>query len=223
MNFDDLKDQLTEQFGQVWAKIQDSSTFIALKERYENLTPPMQKTVVAASAAVAILTILSFPYGTLTESSTQLTEFEDKRGLIREMLKVSREVSQVPQLNGAMDVGALQGMIESELTRMQLLPEQIISQQATDAAGSLIPKNLISGAFSLQLSKLNLKQIIDVGYYLQAVAPNIKLEDMKLDANASDNKYFDVVFKLVAFTVPKAQEPEPEVAPGKAPKRKGSN
>ncbi|MGE3759157.1 MAG: hypothetical protein AB7H97_15445 [Pseudobdellovibrionaceae bacterium] len=219
MSLDDLKDQ----FQQIWARIQDSSIYINLKEKYDNLTPSVQKVVAATVVVLGLLIILSFPYGTLSESSTFLTEFEDRRNLIRELRKASREFGQIPQINGAMEIGNIQSMIQGELTRIQLLPEQVVSQQSAEASGSLIPKNLLAGAFQVQLSKLNFKQIVDIGTYLQNLAPNIKLEDLEMDFNKMDPKYFDVVYKLTSFTVPKVEEPEPEPPSKSKGRKRGSD
>lgn len=221
MNLDDIKDQLNDQFQQLWAKIQDNSTYIRLKEKYDNLSPNGQKLTLFGAGMVVVLVALSIPYGTLTQSSTYMTEFEEKRALIRELMKVSREAGQTPQMPGAIEIGQAQGMIQEELTRQQLLPEQIVSTQGIEVSKSLIPQNVLSGALEVQLAKLNIQQISNIAFFLQSMAPNLKLEAMSLIANTTDPRYFNANFRIVGFNVPKLPEPEPEAKPSR-PKRGGS-
>ena len=61
----------------------------------------------------------------------------------------------------------------------------------------------------VNLAKLNLNQILDLGHRFQSINPSVKLKDLIITANHEDGRYFDVVYKLVALAVPAA----PEVAP----------
>ena len=76
------------------------------------------------------------------------------------------------------------------------------------------------GALNVSLNQLNLKQVIDVGYQLQALAPSLKILDIDLKANATDSRYLDVIFKLVSLKVPVLPPPEPE--PVSANPKKGN-
>jgi hypothetical protein len=85
----------------------------------------------------------------------------------------------------------------------------------------LIPGNLSQGALTVTLAQLNLRQIVDLGHALQSLSPSVKMTDLKMEANAKDARYFDVVYKLVMLAVPsQANEAEPE-APPPPPKKRG--
>lgn len=221
MNLDDLKDRLASESRQTWERIQESDSFNQLRDRYENMSPSMQKlTVVAGSAAVALF-ILSVPYGNLTTSTEYVSEFEGKRMTIRELLKVSRESSEVPEIPQAPPMSMLRSTIENQIKSANLLPEQIKGTQESENNSNLIPKNLTEGLMQVSLAKLNLRQVLDLGHQFQSISPSVKMKDMILTANREDARYFDVVYKLVALAVPAPPEVAPE--PPSPPRNRRNN
>lgn len=219
MNLEDLKDRIASDAQQTWERIQDSAAFNQLRDRYENMSPSMQKiTVVAISAAVTLF-VLSFPYGSLNQSKEYVAEFESKRSTIRELLKVSRESSEVPEIPAAPPASSLQATIENQIRSANLLPEQIKGIQIMDNNSTLIPKNLTESLVQVSLAKLNIRQILDLGYQIQSISPSAKMKDMVLNANREDTRYFDVVFRLVTLAVP--APPEPAAEPPPPPGRRG--
>ncbi|MGZ3771235.1 MAG: hypothetical protein ACXVCP_13130 [Bdellovibrio sp.] len=215
MNFDDLKDRLITDAGVTWERIQESGAYNQLRDRYENLTPPMQKmTVVGVSALVALI-LLSFPYSHFTTSNEYVGDFENKRMTIRELLKVSRESAEVPQIPQAPSVESIRSSVDNQIKAANLLPEQIKGTEILGSDSKVIPKNLTEGVVQVRLAKLNLRQVLDLGYQFQSISPSVKLKDMSMSANHEDARYFDVTYKLVALAVPAA----PEVAPEPPPSR----
>jgi hypothetical protein len=86
------------------------------------------------------------------------------------------------------------------------LPEQIKGANASASKSQLIPDNLLEGALEVRLAKLNIRQIVDLGYKFQNVSPSVKMKDLVISANLEDNRYFDVIYQLVALAVPAPQE-----------------
>ena len=207
--FDDLKERFVTEGKAAWERIQESSTFNQLKDRYDNMTPSMQKLSIVGASTVVALIILSVPYGYYSASQTNVADFEGKRMTIRELLKVTRESSDVPQIPQAPPMGSLQGIIDSQIQSSHLLPEQIKGTQTISNNSKLIPTALTEGMMEVNLAKLNLNQILDLGHRFQSINPSVKLKDLIITANHEDGRYFDVVYKLVALAVPAA----PEVAP----------
>lgn len=227
MNLDDLKDKFASEGRAAWERIQESDSYNQLRDRYENLTPSMQKMSLLAGVAVVVLIILSFPYGNLTQSSDSVTEFEGKRMTIRELLKVSRESADVPNIPQAPSLDMLRASIDNQIKMANLLPEQIKGTAEERNTSPLMPANLTQGALSIKLAKLNLRQVMDLGYKFQSINPSVKMKDMFITANRADTRYFDVVYKLVALAVPAVAEPPPMEEPptkGKTrAKKKGSD
>ncbi|WP_413587289.1 hypothetical protein [Bdellovibrio sp. HCB274] len=217
MNLEDVKDRLSSEFRATWDRIQESGAYNQMRDRYENMTPSMQKLTIYGGIALATLMVLSIPYGYFSGSSEAVGEFEGKRMTIRELLKVSREASEVPAIPQAPSMDAIRGTVDNMIQAAHLLPEQIKGTQSTGGSG-LIPTNLSEGGLQISLAKLNLRQIVDLGYKFSNISPSVKMADMSMTANREDNRYFDVVYKLVALAVPAppviAAEPEPPAKKG---------
>lgn len=221
MNLDDLKDRISTEARATWDRIQESAAYNQMRDRYENMTPSMQKLTFYGGIAVATLIVLSIPYGYFSGSTDAVGEFEGKRMTIRELLKVSREASEVPAIPPAPSIDSLRSTVDSMIHSANLLPEQIKGTQSTTSS-AMIPANLSEGGLQITLAKLNLRQVVDLGYKFSNISPSVKMSDLTMTANREDNRYFDVVYKLVALAVPAAPviATEPE-APKKGFSRGG--
>lgn len=215
MNFDDLRDRLISDARSTWDRIQESGAYNQLRDRYENLTPPMQKLAIVGTATLVAFIILSIPYSHFTASSEYVGDFENKRMTIRELLKVSRESAEVPQIPQAPPIDSIRSNIENQIKSANLLPEQIKGTEVVDSDSKSIPKNLTEGTVKVSLAKLNLRQVLDLGHQFQSISSSVKLKDLAMNANREDARYFDVTYKLVALAVPAA----PEIAPEPPPSR----
>lgn len=204
MNFDDIKDNLKSQWGQTWSRIEESSFYNQMKDRFENLSPAHQKLTLMGAGALLAFLVISIPWSYYSTSTENVTLYEDKRSLIRELLKVTRESSEVPDLPPAPPAEVLRNNVENQLRMANLLPEQLKGIEVVAAESQLIPRALLEGGLKISLAKLNLRQIIDIGYNLQAISPSVKMNEMRITANSEDPLYFDVNFKLVTLAVPHA-------------------
>lgn len=222
MNFDDLKDKLISDARLTWDRIQESGAYNQLRDRYENLTPPMQKLTLVGSVALIAFLILSMPYSHFSSSNEYVGDFENKRMTIRELLKVSRESADVPQIPQAPSIDIIRSNIENQIKTANLLPEQIKGTEVLASESKAIPKNLTEGLMQVSLAKLNLRQILDLGYQFQSISPSVKLKDLTMNANREDSRYFDVTYKLVALAVPAAPEIAPE-PPARGTRKRNTN
>lgn len=214
MNFDDIKDNLKSQLGQTWSRVEDSSFYNQMRDRFENLTPTNQRLTLMGMGALLALIIISIPYSYYSSSTDYVSTFEEKRGLIRELLKVTRESSEVPDLPQAPSPDMLKSSVESQLNMAKLLPEQMKGIEVMAADTGLIPKGLLSGGLKINLAKLNLRQIVDIGYNIQNISPSVKMSGLNISANAEDPRYFDVEMKLVSLAVPQAHTDMPDADEG---------
>jgi type II secretory pathway component PulM len=212
MNLDDIKDNLKSQLSQIGSRLQESSSYNQLKDRFENLAPRQQKLVAIGAGVFLAFVLISIPYSYFSTSSEYITTFEEKRALIRELLKVTRESSEVPDIQSPPPAEMLRATVDQQLKSANLLPEQVKGISVVAADTSLIPRSLLDSALQVNLAKLNLRQIIDIGYGIQRISQSVKMNDLRITANAEDPKYFDAEFKVVTLAVPQApaEAPEPE-------------
>lgn len=210
--------QFSEQFKDLGAKInqqiQESPAFNQIKDRYDNLTPSSQKLVIVLSVLLLTFILLFIPLSNLSVSQDLLTGFEEKRSLVRELYKTYRESSSAPDVEAPPPVMVLKSSIQSILERAELLPEQKLGVHEAAAEGRLIPQAMLSGVFDIQLAKLNLKQIVDIGSSLVGISNSVKMKDLTIVANREDTRYYDVTYKLYVLKVP---EQQPELIPEASP------
>lgn len=213
MNLDDLKERLKSEFQQLWDRIQDSSLYGQLKDRYENLTPVMQKVVLATVAVIIGYILIMTPLDSFTNSSSTLTGFEDDRQMIRDLLKVSRETASAPDLTPAPPIDALQSRIQGELTSSRLTPEQIVSVGPVSNSSTLIPDSLMTGQIEVSVKQINLRQMTEIGTKLSNLGDAVKLKDLILRPNGTDSRYMDVTYKIAILNIPSNDGDSAEEAP----------
>lgn len=210
MSLEDIKDRFASEARMTWERLQESGTYNQLKDRYENMSPSMQKITFYGGIALLAFMVLSIPYSYFSTSSAYVQEYESKRQTIREMLKVTRESADVPQIPRAPDIQSLKSTIDSQIQRASLLPEQILGTEVQQNSSSLIPANLTEGLLQIRLAKLNIRQVIDLGHQFASISPSVKMKDLVMTANRQDNRYFDVIYRLVTLAVPSVPELAPE-------------
>ena len=210
---ENLKEQFKELGQKIWNQIQELPAYSQLQERYDDLNPAGQKVASVAGALFVVFIIMLIPMLQFFESQSTLTAYNEKRALIRDLFKTTRESSVAPDIPVPPTGSTLRGLIDATLNRAGLLPEQNIGVFEITAEGNLIPQNLVSGVFQVKLSKLNLKQVVDIGTSLVAISNSVKLKDMSVTANREDGRYFDASYSLYSLNVPEIKieaPPEPE-------------
>jgi hypothetical protein len=94
VNLEDTREQLKENLKILLDRIQESSVFIQIKEKFENLNPNMQSLVIVGAIALVLGSLLIMPLDTLSMSNQSLEEFETKRAITRELWRAAREAHQ---------------------------------------------------------------------------------------------------------------------------------
>ena len=217
---DDLKERLKATAQNLGQKIQESQAYIQLQDRYQTLTPSSQKLARAAAVLLVILLLVFYPLSLFFSSQGSINAFEEKRSLIRELFKTYRESSARLNIPVPPSIDGFKSSVSGLLTQADLTPEQTNGVVDIRDEGKLIPPGLVSYALEVRLSKLNIKQIVDIGAGLVGLSDSVKMKDMAITAHAADPRYFDVTYKLYSLIVPEpTPEPPPEV---EKPAKKGS-
>lgn len=201
MNLNELKEKLRADAQVTWEKFQDSPVYSQLKDRYDNLSPAMQKLAIFGSVALLLLVLLSTPMGSYTNAGIQEQEFLERRQLIRDFLKAQRSSQDLPNLPAAPPTETLRAQIQGQATMARLIPDQIGSVEEVRKASSLIADNLLSTQLQVSYKKLNLRQVIDLGTQLQNLSPSVKLKDMNMIASTTHPQYFDVDFLVAVLNL----------------------
>jgi hypothetical protein len=209
---ENLKEQSKSFFIRTSERIKDSEAYVQLQDRYQGLSPSGQKIARYGIVALLILFVVFIPYTKLSTSSENITSYETKRNLIRDLFKTYRDSSATQSVPLPPTTESLRFSIETVLQRAELMPEQKLGIENMAAEGRLIPQNLVANVFAVKLTKLNLKQIVDIGTSIAAISDSIKLKDIEIKSNVNDTRYYDVNYKVYTLNVP-APTPEPPPEP----------
>ncbi|HEX4922695.1 MAG TPA: hypothetical protein VFV50_01365 [Bdellovibrionales bacterium] len=222
MNFDALKEQLLDRLNTILSQIRESSTYIQLREKYEELSPNVQKLLQAAGVLLVLLILFSIPLSNISSSSDYIAQFEEYKQTLRSFLQVQREISQAPDIAPPPPPDQIRARVQQIVTEAGLAPEQVRgiadADVKSDPPTTLVPAAVSQKGVTATLLKLNLKQVLDIGYAIQAIGANVFLTSMDMTANQEDNHYYDVIYRVVGFTVD-----EPAAPPGGAAPPPGGN
>jgi hypothetical protein len=216
MALDDIKDRIQEQAVAFYGRLQESSAWNRLTEKYQDLSPNGQKGALAGVGALAALILFMIPYTFYSSSQSELKEFEDKKATIRDLYQTSRAANALPPSPGQIGISDLKSLVQNVLDTEHpvLLPEQKLSVIDLDTSKIPdLPKSLTRAGVLVNLGQLNLDQVVNIGSHLQALRPTVKLTSLNVRANVKDPHYFDVTLKLVALSLPAEAVAKP--APGK--------
>lgn len=213
MTVDDLKEQFQSVGRRITDRLEEIPAYVEMKERFEGLTPPMQKLTVLGVVVLGWLIVLSVPWSWNSESNLSIEGFESRRALIRDLLKVSREAAEVPNIPPSPPVESLKVDVENRLRSVNLLPEQVKSIEAGVNTSNLLPADRSAGSLSVILSKLNIQQVVEAGSQLSRLSPAVKLTGVQMAANKEDQRYFDVTYRLSALAVPDLSAPPSDEPP----------
>ncbi len=208
MAFEELREQVKDQLQSLWVQIQDSSTFQTLRERYEVLPQQQQRLILAAGASLVALLLVSFPYSYLSSASSAVSEFEENRLLIRELLRAGRTAQDVSPLPPSIETAQAQSQIRAALGGLSLLDEQkgaiqTFEPQAGDPDFMASPPIQQQGV-SVELRNLNVRQIAEVGQSLERRLSHLKLVGLEVrEANQADKPlYYNVTYSFLGFALP---------------------
>ncbi len=221
MNLNQLKERILDQFKSIWVRIEESSTYEKLVERYHELTPTGQKAVLFGGSIFGVLFILMIPFMSFQTSQENVSQFEENVLAVRDLLRVQREVASQPQVEDPPQPAQLQSMVQEVLSQSGLSNEQIKGNNPLsperDPKSSILPASVVEQGVEVTLLKLNLKQVTDIGSRLSQIGRNTHLTSIDMRANAQNDHYFDVVYRLMGFTM---IAPAPSVSAPPSPDKK---
>ncbi len=219
MALDDTRDRLKEQVQALLGRIQESSAWNQIVEKYQDQSPGAQKAILFASGALIALILLAVPYIFYSSSETYLEDFENRKAIIREAYRVNHDVSALPPSPRLIDVNEIRNIAQSAASTQRLQPDQsgpITEFDNLARKPGFIPKGLKQNGASVAFMKLNLDQIMQIGQRFQTMGPTVKMTGVRIQATPEDPHYFNVTYDLVAFNLPPEPAPKTPGRPGAA-------
>ena len=211
MNFDDLKVQIAELWATFKDQLNESPAWNNFRERYETLPMTGQLGVRVAAWGFLVFVLLWSPIQCMSTSDEYLDEFADKREIIEDLLQTKAQPSQSIALLGK-PLALLQPQIRSAAERAGLAAEQITGIENFDPTAentSLAPKTeaLTQEGVKVMVKDLNLDQVKELGFDLQAINQSFKLTGIDVAPSKEDDHYFNVTYWLTNYRL-EPEEPE---------------
>ncbi|MCB0347813.1 MAG: hypothetical protein KDD37_03215 [Bdellovibrionales bacterium] len=202
MRFEELKEQTIESAKFYIEKIKENPAFIQAQEKYEELSPNVQKVIKYGAAFFFIYFVFSFPISWNNQANENLAKYQKNRGLIEDLLNIQSEIKNAPNVRTQVDGSQLQVQANDLIEKSGLAKEQVTSTSVVTSAQrkfTFIPEEINYVGVQVVLSKLNLTQVLDIGTKLQNVN-DAKLIELSMAANKDDNHYYDVTYLVASFT-----------------------
>lgn len=202
MDFSSLKEQLKDQFKELWDRIQESSLYIELKEKFELLPSRIQKLIIVGASLVLGFFLFSFPYGNLSESWLYEEYFAENRGLIRDLLRASTTLKETSPLPTSASAAAVESQVRQVIQELRITPEQVGNIQVVPGANTKLATSAVNEeAISVQLKMLNLRQVTELSHRLQSLGSGIQPMSLQIQRSAGQTHYYDVIFRIFQFSL----------------------
>lgn len=203
MGLEEVRENIKDQFLTTWEQVRDSSAFMSIKEKYEILPQQTQKIIKILGLAMVALLLFMMPYGYISSSNDHMQNFEQTRMLINDLLDA--QSTQADNIEAPPTLESLRASVQDELKRASLEPEQIVAvtEDTTSTQLSFKNKDIRQRGLKVELSQLNLRQIVSIGKSLQNIHNNAKLIDLQINSTSGKEQgYFNVSYFLKTFEVP---------------------
>lgn len=228
MDFESLKEQLLDQYKELSQKIGENETFLMLAERYNNLSPVIQRSIIGGIVFLFFYVLYTIPSGSMASSESHYSNFELQRATTEDLYKAGAITSGGSQSNG-LGRTQLESQVKRDLKTQQVLDSQVspFKSVAAPISAKKVPKEIEQIGLSFEIKKMNLKQFTNISSRLASINPNTKLTNISMKADKEDPHYFNVSYTLSSLNL--KQAPQPAAAKGKRgssrssrfPKKKG--
>ena len=201
MAFEAQKEQLKDGISQLTARIQDSSAYNTLREKFEILPSSTQKLLIFGGIGVAVLVAVYIPFSYYQASGDNMESFNSKRQLIKELLQTST-YSQLTASGREPTFELLRSQMNGKIERSDLKPEQAetVMSNNTRSKGMVAAAIKEVGA-SVTLKTLTVPQILRLGSAFDSIRDAI-LTDVRVKADPAKAGYFDVTYVVKSFYLP---------------------
>ncbi len=218
----EIWDQIHDIVMVRWEQFQETDTYISLKDRYDNLSPRNQKLTILATFTFLFLVILSVPYSWFSESQDSVIQFEETKDTIQNLLQVSQEIKSIPSNEQSITSDDVKVRVEKILGEKGITKEQIVSlvqgQFVNPQGSSLLPAQILANGIDVNLHKLNIRQVVDIGYEFDHISPLVKTLSLNVQATKDDPHYYDVNYRVSTFSVkdsPTEKSDKPKISDSK--------
>lgn len=218
MDMEALKQKILQDLKETKSRLEEREAYQQLKERWDNLAPHQRKVVLILAPILALSLILMPAFTRWADSSDYITEFEDKKELIRALMLAQKDLSDTPGIGNSLSSEQIKSRIEGEIFQDGLLPDQVSPVTAiTEAIASSpnYPSKIVEGVYEASLKQVTIRQLMQIGTRIENIGPQVKLKDLIVKADTQAEGYLNATLRFVVFTLtdPADITPEPPQNP----------
>jgi hypothetical protein len=202
---EELKERISEAWQNLIDQLEESSTYNTIKEKYLELSPNVQRIILVGGSLASVVIFLMIPLSYYSSSEVYTQEYEDNRQLLRELLKVQAGKSNAAPLPRGLNSTEFKNKARGSLDKFQLLNEQIGAIKDLSSTSPLAKPPVQQTGITVELKRLNLSQLVDIGYELQKLHQSVKMIGVEIFATPERDDYFNAIFKLVSFSFPQQE------------------
>lgn len=195
-------DTLKEKFTSGVASQQDAKWMLAIKEKYEELPPNLQKVVLTGSILLVTAIFLWIPISPILDSQSLNSSYTEKRTAVSELLKLQSEMSQTPPIREAPPISTTKQKIDEELKKLNVGPGQI-KESAEYNPGDY--PSVVTHGLIYRLEHLTIRQVMDLTFAIEQSDSTVKIQGLDISAQTADPHYYNFSVKIVSFA-PKVEE-----------------
>jgi hypothetical protein len=220
MLFEDQIEQGKEYLENLSSRVQESSLYIQLSDRFNSLSPSFQKFVIVFGLGLFIVLLISAPLANYHESVENMTAFEERKTLTQKVIDYNKNSSSQNPAPKRYNASELSREVKSlgKSYSINLLDNQISVSSENN------PKKLITSAqqsnFKVKVDKANINQITALAYSIQKMNTSLILQGLEFKANSENPAYFDSSIEVANLHVKPAREILPTPAATKKKKRR---
>ena len=200
MDFNRLKEEFFNLCKNSYNIIINSSFFHFIKDKYDGLSSFHRKIIYSFSILILSCMILYYPCSHLYTSWKNMSDFNTKKKLIREMINLSSTKGIQSSKSYSAHQNPVQ-FIERRIPTLGInktLVKRVKKARFTPSLKNLPPSAKVE-TVEVQLENLNLKEVIQYGHQMEQFSNNIKLTNIEITENPEKENYFHVSYFLSFF------------------------
>ena len=205
MDLSSLKEEIVNLLKNIYSAIVNSQAVYFLKEKYDHLSSFYRKILQIFIGFLLLSVLLYYPVSRLYSSWQNTQQANVKTQLTQALLDLSSAEQQGRGRSYSTDSDPVR-FINRRLVTLRLPKDQVKDIKKIENS----PKIGKSFAFptevkavEIQMSDLNLQEVVDYGQKLEKLSENIKMTAMRITENSEKDNYFNVSYTLSFFNIPK--------------------
>ncbi len=205
MDISRFKEESVNILNSLRDRLVSSPVFHLLKEKYDHLSAPRRKALQSAGLLILTCLLLYYPASRLYSSWKNMRDFNTKKKLVQELMTSAPSANTASRAKAYTAGQDPAGFIRRRIPVLQIPKNQVkeiknLKEKASQAK-SLLSFPAQIKKVQMDISGLNLREIVKYGQRLENLSKNIKLTGLKIHETPEKDNYFNVSYILSFFSL----------------------